>query len=220
MGFEPPRRGPAATHCQQLPHVRARKMFVFVMIEAIMLGELLRAEASATSIRLRNAGAANRCCCDPRRTTESAEKAPATLRLISSGSVYAITARPMMPLLRTRAEGASERTEARSGSGVRRGRGRVRTGGVDSRAERGRAWLVWLSPPQPTHARWACARASDACGREPLERDVVAVPRLRHSWPLLAGSWALGRSKCQRPPWTSSEQCRRHISDKPLQGWR
>ena len=103
------------------PHVRARKMFVFVMIEAIMLGELLRAEASATSIRFRNAGAANRCCCDPRSTTESAEKAPATLRLISSGSVYAITARPMMPLLRTRAEGASERTEARSGSGVRRG---------------------------------------------------------------------------------------------------
>ena len=36
-------------------------MFVFVMIEAIMLGELLRAEASATSIRFRNAGAANRC---------------------------------------------------------------------------------------------------------------------------------------------------------------
>ena len=77
-------------------------MFVLVMIEAIMLGVLLRAEASATSIRFRNAGAANRCCCDPRSTTESAEKAPATLRLISSGSVYAITARPMMPLLRTR----------------------------------------------------------------------------------------------------------------------
>ena len=111
-------------------------MFVFVMIEAIMLGELLRAEASATSIRFRNAGAANRCCCDPRSTTESAEKAPATLRLISSGSVYAITARPMMPLLRTRAEGASERTEARSGSGVRRGRGVSRTGGVDSRPEK------------------------------------------------------------------------------------
>ena len=32
-------------------------MFVLVMIEAIMLGVLLRAEASATSIRFRNAGA-------------------------------------------------------------------------------------------------------------------------------------------------------------------
>ena len=27
-----------------------------------------------------------------------------------------------------------------------------------------------------------------------LERDIVAVPRLWHSWPLSAGSWALGRS--------------------------
>jgi hypothetical protein len=87
-------------------------MFVLVMIVAIMLGVLLRAEVSATSIRFRNAGAANRCCCDPRSTTESAEKAPATLRLISSGSVYAITARPMMPLLHTRSEGASKRTAA------------------------------------------------------------------------------------------------------------
>ncbi len=123
-------------------------MFVFVMIEAIMLGELLRAEASATSIRFRNAGAANRCCCDPRSTTESAEKAPATLRLISSGSVYAITARPMMPLLRTRAEGASERTEARSGSGVRRRARRRRTGGVDSRPD-DPSWLVGYHPHNP-----------------------------------------------------------------------
>ena len=138
-------------------------MFVFVMIEAIMLGELLRAEASATSIRFRNAGAANRCCCDPRSTTESAEKAPATLRLISSGSVYAITARPMMPLLRTRAEGASERTEARSGSGVRRGRG------VGAPA----AWILGADEPSagwfgyhPHSPHTPAGRASDACGRE------------------------------------------------------
>ena len=32
---------------------------------------------------------------------------------------------------------------------------------------------------------WVCA----------LERDIVAVPRLWHSWPLSAGSWALGRSR-------------------------
>jgi hypothetical protein len=102
----------AGATVNKLPHVRARKMFVLVMIVAIMLGVLLRAEVSATSIRFRNAGAANRCCCDPRSTTESAEKAPATLRLISSGSVYAITARPMMPLLHTRSEGASKRTAA------------------------------------------------------------------------------------------------------------
>ena len=35
------------------------------------------------------------------------------------------------------------------------------------------------------HRVWVCA----------LERDIVAVPRLWHSWPLSAGSWALGRSR-------------------------
>ena len=28
-----------------------------------------------------------------------------------------------------------------------------------------------------------------------LEPDILAVPRFRHAWPLLAGSWALGRSR-------------------------
>ena len=124
---------------------------MLVMIVVIMLGVLLRAEASATSNRFRNAGAANRCCCDPRSTTESAEKAPATLRLISSGSVYAITARPMMPLLHTRAEGASERTAARRGAWVVRATAAVAGASSHRPASYSRTSLIGLqTASQPT----------------------------------------------------------------------